>query len=246
VNYLDLEGNCRIAFDGIYIERESVSRPPTQRRELRSLFKPKSAQVLRILLKEPQRRWKVVDLAREAEVSLGHISNVSSALIDREWATRDESGFKLTKPDELLDHWRDNYEPPHGEVKRFYTLLHGKAFDDAARQLMVHAPRRIALASYSAAQWLAPYGRSPTHYIYLDPSALPALRSILRAEPSAKGDNLVVTVVDDDGVLRDAIEPRPGVFTTSLAQTYLDLANAGERGREAADHLREERLSWQH
>ncbi|MDA4631000.1 hypothetical protein NZA98_07735, partial [Escherichia coli] len=32
---------------------------------------------------------------------------------------------------------------------------------------------------------------------------------------------------------------------TSSVQTYLDLAIAGERGAEAADHLRKEKLSWQ-
>jgi hypothetical protein len=35
------------------------------------------------------------------------------------------------------------------------------------------------------------------------------------------------------------------VVCTSPVQTYLDLAAAGERGQEAADHLRQERLQWQ-
>ena len=43
---------------------------------------------------------------------------------------------------------------------------------------------------------------------------------------------------------RDAIEPAPGSVCTGPVQTYLDLAAAGERGREAADHLRQEKLAW--
>jgi hypothetical protein len=42
----------------------------------------------------------------------------------------------------------------------------------------------------------------------------------------------------------DTIEPAPGAVCTSPVQTYLDLSIAGERGAEAADHLRQERLSW--
>jgi hypothetical protein len=244
VGYLDFEGNCRITFDGIFIDRESSSRPQVTKRELRSLFKPKSAQVLRLLLLRPNRTWKVTELAEASGVSLGHVSNVTSALIDREWGSRDENGFKLTKPDALLDNWRDNYEAPPGEVKRYYTLLHGKAFEHAAAQLIDEAGDAAALASFSAAEWLAPYGRVPNHYLYVRREAMPVLRKVLRAEPAAKGENLIVTVLDDDGVLRDTVEPHRGIRTTGLVQTYLDLAQAGERGREAAEHLREERLSW--
>jgi hypothetical protein len=244
VNYLDLAGNCRITFDGVFIERESASRPPAAKRELRSLFKPKSAQVLRALLRRPNRVWKVAELAQSAGVSLGHISNVTSALIDREWGMRDEAGFKLARPDALLDNWRDSYEPPPGEVRRYYTTLHGKAFEKAALTFFDEVADAAVLASFSAAEWLAPYGRVPNHYIYATRAALPILRAIFKAEPAAKGDNLVVTVLHDDGVLRDAIEPHRGIRTTGLVQTYLDLAQAGERGREAADHLREERITW--
>jgi hypothetical protein len=41
------------------------------------------------------------------------------------------------------------------------------------------------------------------------------------------------------------VEAGPGVICTSAVQTYLDLTNAGERGKEAADHLRQEKLQWQ-
>ncbi len=244
VNYLDFAGNCRFSFGSVFVERESASRPPAVKRALRSLFKPKSAQILRVLLRHPNRTWKVADLAQTAAVSLGHISNVTSALIDREWGARDEDGFKLVRPELLLDHWRDNYEPPSGQVERFYTVLHGKAFEKAAEQLFEQVPDAAALASFSAAEWLAPYGRISTHYIYATRRAMPILRSVFRAEPAAKGDNLVVTVLEDEGVLHDTLEPHRSIRTTSLVQTYLDLAQAGERGREAADHLREERLTW--
>ncbi|PTN52788.1 hypothetical protein DAI43_01230, partial [Achromobacter xylosoxidans] len=59
-----------------------------------------------------------------------------------------------------------------------------------------------------------------------------------------KGENLVVTVLDDPGLFLDTVQPAPGVVCTSPIQTYLDLSVAGERGQEAADHLRRERLQW--
>jgi hypothetical protein len=56
VGFLDLEGNARIVFDGVFIERLVSSKPAVERRGLKSLFKPKSARVLRVMLRDPARR----------------------------------------------------------------------------------------------------------------------------------------------------------------------------------------------
>lgn len=244
VSYLDLQGNCRIAFDGVYIERTAARRPPAAKRELKSLFKPKSAQVLRVLLRDPSHSWKVADLAKRADVSLGHVSNVRTALLDREWATVDSDGLRLTNPRALVDDWVEHYEVPPGQRRSYYTPLHGKSFEETVRQIMRDNPQEVVLASFSAAQWIAPYVRSPSQFLYVAETALLQVKDRLRAQSVSKGDNLVITQLKDDGVFRDVLEPAPGVFTTGLIQTYLDLTNAGERGREAADHLRQERLSW--
>ena len=67
---------------------------------------------------------------------------------------------------------------------------------------------------------------------------------MLKLAPALKGENVIVTVPNDLGLLTDTVEPAPGAICTSPVQTYLDLSIAGERGVEAANHLRQERLSW--
>lgn len=246
VGYLDLEGNARLVFDSVFIERQVASKPAADRRELRSLFKPKSAQVLRVMLRNPRRAWRVTDLAQAAAVSLGHVSNVRVALLDREWAQVSEAGLFLSEPDALLDAWRDAYEPPVGKRLAFYTTLHGSALEEAARQVLRPDEEVGAaiFASFSAAHWLAPYGRTGTQYFYAHEAGLERLQSALKLSAMSKGENVVVTLLKDSGLMRDTEEPAPGAVCTSPVQTYLDLANAGERGREAADHLRQERLVW--
>jgi hypothetical protein len=246
VGFLDFEGNARLAFDGVFIERLVAAKPPTERRELRSIFKPKSAQVLRVMLRDPRRAWRVVDLGEVAGVSLGHISNVRAALLDREWAGVSPDGLFLTDPDGLLDAWREAYQPPAGRRLAFYTTLHGSAFENAARGVLgvTNQDGGAILASFSAAQWLAPYTRVGSQFFYADSAGVEALRQALKLSAAAKGENVVITCLEDLGPFRDTIEPAPGIICTSLVQTYLDLAAAGERGREAADHLRRERLIW--
>lgn len=246
VGYLDLEGNARIAFGGVFIERVVADKPAAERRELKSLFRPKSAQVLRAMLREPGRAWRVTELSEISGVSLGHVSNVRTGLIDREWACASDDGLVLSEPDALLDAWRDSYTAPPGERLRFYTPLHGSALEDAARSALRadDGPGRAAFASFSAAQWLSPYGRTGMHYFFADGEGLRKLHSALKLAPASKGENVVVIVPKDLGLLSDTVEPAPGAVCTSPVQTYLDLSIAGERGTEAADHLRQEKLSW--
>jgi len=246
VGYLDLEGNARIAFGGVFIERIVADKPVAQQRELKSLFKPKSAQVLRAMLREPGRAWRVTELSESTGVSLGHVSNVRTGLIDREWARASDDGLVLSEPDALLDAWRDSYTAPPGKRLRFYTLLHGSALEDAVRSALRadNGPGRAAFASFSAAQWLSPYARTGTHYFFADDQGLRKLQAALNLTLGSKGENVVVTVSKDLGLLADTVEPAPGAVCTSPVQTYLDLSIAGERGVEAADHLRQERLSW--
>lgn len=247
VGFVDLEGNAHLSFDGIYIDRQVANKPDSERRELKSLFTPKSAQVLRVLLRDPGRTWRVIELAEAAAVSVGHVSNVRTGLLDREWAEVDEGGLHLSKPDALLDEWASVYQLPVGKRAGFYTTLYGSALEDAARQALRARDDngQAMFASYSAAQWLAPYARTGTHYFYADVQGLERLHAALDLSTVAKGQNVIVTIPKDGGLFRDTVEPAPGVICTSPVQTYLDLIVSGERGTEAADHLRKERLAWQ-
>jgi hypothetical protein len=246
VSYVDLFGNARLAFGTIYIQTEVEGAPAAERRGVKSLFRPKSAQVLRVLLRDPMHPWRVTDLAEAAEVSLGHVSNVRAGLIEREWAKVSDSGLIASKPDEILDAWVEAYEPPVGKRMKFYTPLHGDVLQKAIRSAIDCRSKQgeAMLASFSAAQWFAPFGRHASQFIYCDAAALDYISSELRLEPTSKGDNVIVTVLSDAGLFRDAVSPAEGVLCTSVVQTYLDLAASGERGKEAAEHLRQERLKW--
>jgi hypothetical protein len=245
--FLDLAGNARLVFGGVFIERIVPNKPSTDRRQLKSLFKPKSAQILRVMLRSPGRAWRVTELAEAADVSLGHVSNVRAALLDREWARVSSEGLSLCEPDKLLDTWREAYESPAGRRLRFYTTLHGSTFEEASQKALRATENggQVVLASFSAAHWLAPYGRVSTQFFYADDAGLDRLQEMLKLSSASKGENVIITVPKDHGILRDTAEAAPGILCTSPVQTYLDLAAAGERGREAADHLRREKLTWQ-
>jgi len=245
VGFADLAGNCRLQFDRVYVEKRADENPFRKRRAQRSLFAPKSARILRLLLAQPNRAWKVAELAERAQVSLGQVSNLRQRLLGQEWASVQENGMRLSKPRELLDAWRQAYRLEPESTQSFYTLLHGEAMDKALRSAFAEAggARRAMLASYSAARWLAPYARAGTLYLYADGRGEAALRKHLKLEAPGQGANVSLMRPKDEGVLLDAVEAANGVWCTSPIQTYLDLIVSGERGAEAAEHLFNERIA---
>ncbi|MFO7838883.1 MAG: hypothetical protein R6X08_05245 [Desulfosalsimonadaceae bacterium] len=111
VSYLDLAGNCHICFGTVFIHTAGYKNPYRQKRGLKSLARPKSAAVLRVLLNQPRRRWRVLDLAREAGVSLGLVSNIKQILKDKEFIDPRAKAIIPTQPDKLLEQWIASASP---------------------------------------------------------------------------------------------------------------------------------------
>ena len=246
VAYLDLAGNARLAFDTVYIERTVADKPRSETRALRSIFTPKAAAILRVLLHEPDRAWRVADLAAQANASYGHVSNVRKALLEREWLEVRDEGAVLVQPDALLQTWRENYRRPAGQSITGYTHLHGRQLDERLRGKLNPYPERprAIYSLHSAAQWFAPFGRSGTQTFYADEPGAEALTGELKLRPAARGANVVLHVPTDESLFDDASEPGPNLFCTNPIVTYLDLWNGNDRDREAAEHLAHEFFTW--
>ena len=246
VAYLDLFGNARLAFDTVYVERTVADKPRSERRGLRSMFTPKAAAILRVLLEDPDRAWRVADLAAQAKASFGHVSNVRKALLEREWLEDREYGAVLVQPDALLQSWRENYRRSAGQSITGYTHFHGRDLDERLRGILnpyAEQPRAI-YSLHSAARWLAPFSRSGTQSFYVDERGVQVLKDALKLTPVAKGTNVVLHVPTDESLFDDASEPAPNLFCSSPIVTYLDLWNGSGRERESAEHLAVEFFPW--
>jgi len=246
INYLDLFGNARLAFGNVFIERSVAEKPKSETRSLRSVFSPKAAAILRIMLRNPKEAWRVTELAKQADVSLGHVSNVRKALLEREWIEEQDDGVVLTKPRELMETWRSNYRRPSGLRKTGYTHLHGKQLDQYLSEILGnqnYGPRAIC-SLYSAAKWISPYGRDGMNTFYADEEGAEYLEQRLDLSPTSKGANVAINIIKDDSIFTGAIEPAPGIYCTSPIQTYLDLWVGNDRDRESAQFLQEEHFPW--
>lgn len=247
MGWLDLAGNARIAFPRFHREICMAGRDPfATKREQRSLFFPKSARLLKLLLHQPQVSWKVIELAAQAGVSVGHVSNVRRALIEREWAHAETGeGLRLTQPDALLDAWRDDGVQAPSVVWRGYTLKHGRELDAAIDEVFAEVARlesHLLLASHSVARRVAPYARVAGEFFYAEPVCIELLKRHLQMSPTEKGENVTIFGAGDEGLWQETMGLGNQLQGTGPIQTYLDLLSTGERGREAADHWRAEKI----
>lgn len=238
IGYLDFAGNCRLAFDWVFIRKEGFPNPSSRKRDLRSLYSPKAERVLRVLLNAGPRNWRMQDLAKEASVSLGQVANVKRLLLDREWIESEPEGFRLRSWDgaalPLLTEWAENYRASRNRANTFYSLNRIPEIETA-----LASQPGVAFTGFSGAARRVPVVRYQrvTAYVRGEVSAV-AMSAGLK--PVESGANVVLLEPYDDGVFYGAGGFGPAV---SDVQLYLDLLSSKGRGEEAASALLEETIA---
>ena len=244
IGCLDLAGNCRLTFDNVYIDQEGNPNPFTEKRDLRSLYSPKAARVLRVLLNDPKRPWRVKPLADEADVSLGQVSNVKSFLENREWLSDTEAGFRLSAPEQLLAEWSENYNFRKNKSYSYYSLKNIAEIEAEIAQTCEKKGIPYALTGFSGAARYAPSVRYQRAMAYVT-SDLEEVAKDLGFKEVASGANITLLAPYDEGLLYGS-RAVDGISVASPVQAYLDLIGQKGRGEEAAATLLDEviRPSW--
>lgn len=237
--YLDLAGNCRLAFDTVFIRREGFPNLAIQKRDLRSLYSPKAERVLRVLLASGKRTWRTQELADTAGVSLGQVASVKKLLADREWVDTEPTGFGLRSLDDavlpLLGEWARNYRSARSETRDFYSLRPvpeaEASLAEAGKALMTP----VAFTGFSGAARFAPAVRYQRLTAYVAGN-VDALANGLGWKPVPTGANATLITPYDDGVFFGTREMEAAPVVSPV-QIYLDLMQNKGRGEEAASAI---------
>jgi hypothetical protein len=244
IGYADLAGNCRLAFDQVYVRIEGNGNTRAARRDLRSLYSPRAERVLRALLVHPRRSWKLQELAAEVGVSLGQAFNVRKLLDSREWVTPGENGFTLSNPEALLGEWAQNYRYRRSLPREFYSM---KSVPDIEADLAATCHGlglRHALTGFSGAARYAAFVRYQRATAFVSDRIDDLARGMaIKEVPS--GGNITLLAPYDEGVFYGAQQVGDDQVVAA-AQCYLDVRSMAARGQEAAEALLERviRPTW--
>lgn len=243
INYLDLAGGGRVIAPGlVYVV--SPRRDPGEITRVRpSPFATKASRVVRVLLSDPKKAWRLSDVALLSDLNPGNVHRALAALVDRGMVERDEDAYVVADPGSLLEAWSDQQQDPRERVlldsdgdlrpfiSRLVDRLGGRAVvsgELAAEELAPHLPAESAIVHCFDEQRFAELPH--------DDRPLPFLP--VRVRPGQ-----VLVDLADEGYGAFRLE-RAGLQLASPLQVYVDLARDRGRGREAAEHLREQVLGF--
>jgi len=245
VGFVDLAGNCRLCFDGVYIRRKGNENPFSEMRTLKSLFAPKAGRVLRPLLRWPERAWKTQALSDEVGVSLGHVSNVRKTLLNEEWAEKTSQGVRLTDPESLLQTWAEAYDPEKNERHLFYSFEDHSEVEKKLGRLGADRNLRYALTAFSGAERVAPHVRYERASAFIEADRIEEVADLLSLKRVESGPTIELIEPYDEGVFYGRSEAGD-VSVAHPVQLYLDLRSRPDRGEEAAEFLLRKTLrpSW--
>lgn len=239
VGYIDLSGNCRFAFDNVYVERVSPENKHREQRGRASLFAPKSSRIIRLMLGETG-AWQVQQLAAQAEVSIGLVSKVKQELQEREWLVSTEGRIKLSDPEQVLKAWAEAYSYKKNSVREYYTMMSSSDSEAAVARWCEENGTRYALTGFSAARLSSPRVRYNRSTIYVE-SKIEDLVNDTDLKPVDTGGNVLLLSPYDEGVFQGS-RNLYGMWVVSPPQLYLDLQSMPGRGEEAAEKVLEREL----
>lgn len=208
-----------------------------------SPFAPKASRVVRALLSDPARRWRVSELADQVRMNPGNVHRVLGALTDRGFVERDQDLYVLQDRGSLLEAWAENAARLRFE-SRLVIPVRGELREEVERILDALQDRAV-VSGELAAELYAPYLAASHATVHcIDEGAWETARLAAEAGPRPLRPHGQVAVdLAEEGV-GDFGERRFGLPLVSPAQLYVELSRERGRAREAAEHVRREVLKF--
>lgn len=240
IGFVDIAGNCFIKFNNIFLEIQGKPNPFPTTRPIKSLFSKRTTRAIRILLTYPNKLWTVVELAKEAKLSLGQTSNIKGRLLDFEFIQEKERKFTVLDPETLLNRWIENYNYKKNQIKNYYSLDETKEIEKKLADYCSSNNINYGFTLTSGASYVSPFLRYNRVFAYLSDSIEKIARTLDWKEVPS-GPNVSLLEPYDESVLWDTQEIR-GIRVVSDIQLFLDLSGYKGRGEEAAKFLYDNRL----
>jgi hypothetical protein len=209
-----------------------------------SPFAPKASRIIRALLAEPDRSWRLSDLAKGVGVDPGNAHRILASLLELDLVERDDDEYLLPDPGSLLEAWAEAVRRPRERI----VVPIADGLVESIRELVEGDPGSYAVSGELAAELLAPYldaRRALLHCLNRDAySAVAQLESLreLKMPPVNLAGRFDAVLADER--IGQFGEEREGLPLVSPQQLYVDLYRESGRTREAAEYLRRQVLKY--
>jgi hypothetical protein len=253
VAVIDGLGNMRVALPGLFLRaegernaprtKEASSQPPVK-------LTGKAGVATQAILREPSRKWRVNDLADEAEISTGLAHRVLARLERENLVAVDGAGPRrtrqVTNPTAVLDLWAEEMQDRGAKQSRAFRLARDpKAQARTLSRTLTDANIKHAVTGAAAAALLAPFITAiPVTDIWIAETVrLDDAAAAAGADAVDDGHNILLRQARGDAPLAFHQKVKD-VWTVNPFRLFYDLRQDPRRGREQADRLREEVIGF--
>lgn len=244
IGYLDLAGNCEISCDSLYIEVKGNKNTNAPKRALKSIYERNSVVssiILRTMLEDIQRSWKLKELSKAAGCSIGQVSKVKAFLLNQDYIEQNSQGIKITDPIRLMKDWSVVYNNSNEERIQCYSLENIASLEGKIAKMKEEIGIECILTGFSGGSRYQPVVRYQKIHAYIDSKNLKSGIEYLGLKKVTSGANVILMVPYDNCVKLNA-KVQKGVMVASPVQLYLDCVNLKGRGEEMAEALLEREI----
>lgn len=249
LSYLDLDGYGSVVGPGfVYVAPRPVElsegRQETGRGSATtSPFAPKASRVVRALLAQAGRAWRLSELAEQVQMNPGNVHRILNALAEGGLVIRDLDQYAALDPGSLLEAWCDL--GPRRPLATVTVPVQHDLHADVAELLARLGPGTV-VSGELAAELYAPHLPASAAVVHCTDPERQDLRDVVRdfGGPRLRRmpEEIVIDVVDEG--VADFSDSVGGMPLSSPAQVYFDLYRDPGRGRDAAEELRRRVLGF--
>ena len=235
VGYCDFSGNCLIQTDRIYISSKGNPNLYPSDNHAKTIFKSSAittSMILRELMKDVSREWKIKELAETVGCSIGMASRVKTYLCEQSWASMDSVGLHITDAESLMKEWGRSYEV--SDSINCYTLDSIPLFEEKCFKAFQEHGIQLCLSGFSGGVRYAPVVRYTKAHVWVARENLSTFFDLTGIKRVDSGANVTVYIADSPDVFVD----RRVINNSSVAspvQVFLDCTQLKGRGEEIAE-----------
>ena len=248
VGYMDMSGNALIRARWMYIrEYGNPNLFIQEQKSAKNIFNPTSrvsSLILRELLRDMTRPWKLSLLATHLGCSIGQVSKVKNFLCDQLWADMSNEGLRIIDAEAIMDAWSEEYglHVPRLERMDCYTLLPIAEFEAHIQHIIDKNDYTACFTGLSGGVRYTPVVRYNTVDLLVHERDAEALMTSSGCKQVDSGANVHMWVVEgtewfhDERIIRSERVASP-------VQVVLDCMNIKGRGEEMARAVFEKEIA---
>lgn len=239
IGYMDEAGNCLIKTHTIYISEKGNSNKMISKQKMKTVFDPSyvvSSKILRYLMKDVKRVWKLKYLADEVECSIGQVSKVKNYLCEQLWAEMIPDGLAIIDVEAIMTAWSKKYSVSKNNSRSLYTLEPIATFEKKVQKLIIENGISCYLTGFSGGVRYTPVVRYNKVQIIVRPEDYREFVIQSECKEVETGANVSVIIANDDDLLIDS-HSIEGYMMASPVQIYLDCMQNKGRGEEMAEAI---------